>query len=95
MQKEDETHKVVENVSLMLHGKFTPRQHTSQRHREIRNPCERGKHLNYRKHWMATIPAFYLIMKMQSTTEHGLYWIHERLISNRKSVLYCFHTSAL
>jgi len=81
----------VENVSLMLRGKFTPWQHTSQRHREIRNPCESGKLLNYRQHWNVSVPTFYLIMKMQSTTEHGLYWIHERLlISNRKSVFILF-----
>jgi hypothetical protein len=41
MQNGDETYKVVENVSLMLGGKFTPQQHISQRHRQIRNPCER------------------------------------------------------
>jgi len=56
MQKGDETHKVVENVSLMLRGKFTPRQHTSQRHREIRNLCERGKLLSYRQHWNVSVP---------------------------------------
>jgi hypothetical protein len=50
MQKGEETYEVVENVSLMLRGKFIPQQHTSQRHREIRNPCERGKLLSFRQH---------------------------------------------
>jgi hypothetical protein len=91
MQKRDETYNVLENISLMLRDKFTPRQHTSQRHREIRNPCERGKLLNYRQHWNVSVPPFYLITKMQSTTEHGLYWIQERLlISNKKSVFILF-----
>jgi hypothetical protein len=55
---------VVENVSLMLGGKVTPQQRTSQRDREIRNPREIGKLLSYRQHWNVSVLSFYLITKM-------------------------------